>query len=155
MVIPQFKEWSEQGETGKQKLNRVTRYSAIVLAFLQAFALIVGISINGSVLRLDLEPSLITQYRYFFYIYMALVMTAGTGLAIWLGDLITKKGIGNGTSMLIVAGIVTSLPPMWTTLWTKYISSTNKNWLGYCMVYCYYLALLWYFIWCCLYANCN
>jgi preprotein translocase subunit SecY len=50
-----LKEWSEQGESGKQKLNRITRYSAIVLAFLQAFALIIGISINGSVLRLDLN----------------------------------------------------------------------------------------------------
>ncbi|MFU8793145.1 MAG: preprotein translocase subunit SecY [Acholeplasmataceae bacterium] len=142
MVIPQFKEWSEQGETGKQKLNRVTRYSAIVLAFLQAFALIVGISINGSVLRLDLEPSLITQYRYFFYIYMALVMTAGTGLAIWLGDLITKKGIGNGTSMLIVAGIVTSLPTMWTTLWTKYILAPTRT--GWDIVWFIVIILLYF-----------
>ena len=142
MVIPQLKEWSEQGETGKQKLNRVTRYSAIVLAFLQAFALIIGISINGSVLRLDLEPALITQYRYFFYIYMALVMTAGTGLAIWLGDLITKKGIGNGTSMLIVAGIVTSLPTMWTTLWSKYIQSPTRT--GWDIVWFMIIILLYF-----------
>lgn len=128
MVIPQFKEWSEQGETGKQKLNRITRYLAIGLAFIQGFALIIGISINGSVLIPSLEASVVSQFRYFFYVYMALVMTAGTALAIWLADLITKKGVGNGTSMLIVAGIVTSLPAMWTTLWDKYIINGAGGW---------------------------
>ena len=142
MVIPQFKEWSEQGETGKQKLNRITRYGAIVLAFLQGFALIIGISINGSVFITSLEASVITQYRYFFYIYMALVMTAGTGLAIWLADLITKKGIGNGTSMLIVAGIVTSLPAMWTTLWSKYISAPTAG--GWDIVWFMIIILLYF-----------
>jgi preprotein translocase subunit SecY len=128
MVIPQFKEWSEQGETGKSKLNQITRYLAIGLAFIQSFALIIGISINGSVLIPSLEAADVERYRYVYYIYMALVMTGGTALAIWLGDLITKKGVGNGTSMLIVAGIVTSLPAMWTTLWTKYITNGSGGW---------------------------
>jgi len=128
MVIPSFKEWSEQGESGKAKLNQVTRYVAIALAFIQAFALIVGISVNGSVLIPSLEAADVESYRYFFYIYMALVMTGGSALAIWLGDLITKKGVGNGTSMLIVAGIVTSLPTMWTTLWLKYITNGTSGW---------------------------
>ena len=128
MVIPSFKEWSEQGESGKAKLNQVTRYVAIVLAFIQAFALIIGISVNGSVLIPSLEAADVESYRYVFYIYMALVMTGGSALAIWLGDLITKKGVGNGTSMLIVAGIVTSLPTMWTTLWLKYITNGTNGW---------------------------
>jgi len=128
MVVPSFKELSEQGESGKSKLNQITRYLAIALAFIQGFALIIGISTNGSVLIPSLEASAVENYRYFFYIYMALVMTGGTALAIWLGDLITKKGVGNGTSMLIVAGIVTSLPTMWTTLWTKYITNGGGGW---------------------------
>ncbi len=128
MVIPSFKEWSEQGEVGKQKLNRITRYSSIVLAFIQAFALIIGMSVNGSVLVPSLEASAVSQFRYVFYIYMALVMTGGTALAIWLADQITKRGIGNGTSILITAGIVTSLPAMWTTLWTKYIVNGTGGW---------------------------
>jgi preprotein translocase subunit SecY len=93
MVVPSFKEWSEQGETGKQKLNRITRYASIGLAFIQAFALIIGMSVNGSVLVPSLEASAVEQYRYVFYIYMALVMTGGSALAIWLADLITKRGI--------------------------------------------------------------
>lgn len=128
MVIPQFKEWSEQGETGKQRLNQITRYLAIGLAFVQSFGLIIGISVNGSVLIPSLEASAVERYRYFYYIYMALVMTGGSALTIWLADLITKKGVGNGTSMLIVAGIVTSLPSMWTTLWSKYITNGGGGW---------------------------
>jgi preprotein translocase subunit SecY len=73
---------------------------------------------------------------------MALVMTAGTALAIWLGDLITKKGIGNGTSMLIVAGIVTSLPAMWTTLWSKYISAPTRT--GWDIVWFMIIILLYF-----------
>ncbi len=128
MVVPSFKEWSEQGETGKQKINRITRYSSIALAFIQAFALILGMSVNGSILVSSLEASAVTQYRYFFYIYMALVMTGGSAMMIWLADQITKRGVGNGTSILITAGIVTSLPSMWTTLWTKYIVNGAGGW---------------------------
>ena len=123
MVIPAFKEWSEQGETGKRRLNQVTRYIAIGLAFIQGFALILGISVNGSVFIPSIEASVISDFRYVFYIYMALVIAGGTAISIFFADLITKKGIGNGTSILIVAGIVTSLPSMWTTLWNKYIES--------------------------------
>ncbi len=128
MVVPTLKEWSEQGETGKLKSNQLTRYIAIALAFIQGLALILGISVNGSVLITSLEASVVEQYRYFFYIYMALVITGGSALAIWLGDLINKKGVGNGSSMLIVAGIVTSLPTMWTTLWAKYITNGTNGW---------------------------
>jgi len=128
MVVPSFKEWSEQGEVGKQKINRITRYSAVALAFIQAFALIIGMSVNGSVLVPSLEASVVEQFRYLFYIYMALVMTGGTALAIWLADLITKRGVGNGVSILITAGIVTSLPAMWTTLWSKYIVNGTGGW---------------------------
>lgn len=144
MVIPSFKEWSEQGETGKQKLNRITRYSAIGLAFIQSFALIIGMSVNGSVLVPSLEASAVEQYRYFFYIYMALVMTGGSALAIWLADMITKRGIGNGTSILITAGIVTSLPAMWTTLWSKYITNGTGGWdiVFFILILVLYFAIL-------------
>ncbi len=128
MVIPTLKEWNEQGETGKLKTNQLTRYIAIALAFIQGLALILGISVNGSVLIPSLEASVVAQYRYFFYIYMAIVIAGGSAMAIWLADLINKKGVGNGSSMLIVAGIVTSLPTMWTTMWAKYITNGTTGW---------------------------
>jgi preprotein translocase subunit SecY len=144
MVIPTLKEWSEQGETGKFKTNQLTRYLAIALAFIQGLALIIGISVNGSVLIPSLEASVVEQYRYFFYIYMALVITGGSALAIWIADIITKKGVGNGTSLLIVAGIMTSLPTMMTTLWTKYITNGTTGWdiVYYIIILALYFGIL-------------
>ncbi len=145
MVVPQFKEWTEQGESGKAKINRITRYLAIGLAFIQSFALIVGaMGPRGANLTTSwmLEAADVEKYRYFFYVYMALVMTGGSALAIWLADLITKKGIGNGTSILIVAGIVTSLPSMWTILWAKYFPPTGATGWG---VVTFILIFLLYF----------
>ena len=146
MVIPSFKEWSEQGETGKRRLNQVTRYIAIGLAFIQGFALILGISVNGSVFIPSIEASVISNFRYVFYIYMALVIAGGTAIAIFFADLITKKGIGNGTSILIVAGIVTSLPSMWTTLWNKYIDApvndTFLNYVWFVLIILIYIGVL-------------
>ncbi len=143
MVVPKFKEIAQEGDKGKQRLNKYTRYGAVILAFVQAFILIIGTNQGpGSILIVELEGYDITNYRYLFYIYMALVMAAGTALAIWLGDLITKKGIGNGTSILIVAGIVTSLPTMITMLWGKYISATGTD--GWDVVW-FMLIILFYF----------
>ncbi len=146
MVIPQLKEWNEQGEAGKQKINQTTRYLAIVLAFLQGYALIIGVSVGpGTALIPSLEASITSGgMRYFFYIYMALVMAGGTALMIWLGGLITKKGVGNGTSLLIVAGIVTSLPTMWTTLWIKYITNGTSGWsiVWFIVILMLYLGIL-------------
>lgn len=144
MVVPSLKEWSEQGESGKAKINKITRYLAIVLAFIQGLGLIIGLSVNGSVLIPSLEAADVESFRFLFYIYMALVMTGGTALAIWFADLITKKGIGNGTSMLIVAGIVTSLPAMWTTLWSKYIINGAGGWdiVYFIIIIILYFAIL-------------
>jgi preprotein translocase subunit SecY len=146
MVIPQLKEWSEQGETGKQKTNKATRYLAIILAFLQGYALIIGVSVGpGTALIPSLDASITSSgIRYFFYIYMALIMAGGTALMIWLAGLITKKGVGNGTSLLIVAGIVTSLPTMWTTLWTKYIVGGTSGWsiVWFIVILLLYLGIL-------------
>ncbi|VEU80110.1 preprotein translocase subunit SecY [Haploplasma axanthum] len=121
MVVPAVKEWSEQGEEGKQKVNRVTRYVAMALAFIQGLALILGASQRGSIF----VPS-ITKPNGFLYIYMALVITAGTAFSIWLADLITKKGIGNGTSLLITIGITSTMPAMFKTLGDTYLG-TNAN----------------------------
>lgn len=122
-IVPVLKEWSEQGEAGKQKINRLTRIVAVILAFIQSMVLLLGLGAarGGALIPSILEPKVI------HYIYMSLIITAGTAIAIFIGDLITKYGIGNGTSMLIVAGIVTSLPAMVTQLWTLYITQGGKG----------------------------
>ncbi|CCV64907.1 Preprotein translocase subunit SecY [Alteracholeplasma palmae J233] len=114
-VIPSLKEWNEQGEAGKQKSARLTRYLAIALAFAQALLLILGV---GSPLQHGVRQSI------WIYLYMALTVTAASAVTIWLADLITAKGVGNGTSIMIVTGMVTSLPIMYTTLSQKYLGSS-------------------------------
>ena len=121
IIIPKLKEWQEQGEQGKAKTNRVTRYLTVVVAFIQALALLFGLGTRPeNILKADV---LIDKDMFWlFYIYMAIVITAGSAFVMWLADLITRHGIGNGSSMIIVAGIVTSIPSMFTLLWSKYIS---------------------------------
>ncbi|MDX9808056.1 MAG: preprotein translocase subunit SecY [Acholeplasma sp.] len=138
-IVPILKEWSEQGETGKQKLNKLTRILGLVLAFVQSLVLLLGLGVAGSEFLPDiLSPSPI------LYIYMSLVVTAGAAFAMYIADLITRKGIGNGTSLLIVAGIITSLPSMITLLWGKYITNGNGGWdiVLFIAVILIYLAVL-------------
>ncbi len=120
LVIPKFKEWSEQGEVGKQKLNRITRYTAVILALIQSLALLLGLSTSPENI---FDPTMIenTNLYWVYYMYMSLAVTAGTCFVIWLADLITRHGLGNGSSMIIAAGIVSSLPSMFTTLYDKYL----------------------------------
>lgn len=106
-IVPKFKEWSEEGEEGREKLNRWTRYIALIIAFIQSLALILGYRAMGAGYFKNE-----TDLSAFAYIYMAIVLTAGTAFCLWLADQITMRGVGNGSSMLIVAGIVVSLPTM-------------------------------------------
>ena len=86
------------GEEGKQKINRITRYVTVGLAALQAIGIIAGLGAIKS------------SYQNFFgYVSIGIIMAGGTALAMWIGERITKNGIGNGISLLIFAGIVSNL----------------------------------------------
>lgn len=105
-VVPYFKELKEQGYVGRQKINKINRYIAIVLAFLQAYML--------CILYLN-NPGTIETIRF------SVIMTAGTCFCLWMGDQITKNGIGNGSSMIIMAGIVQSMPAIFTKAFNGFI----------------------------------
>ena len=90
------------GEEGKQKINRITRYVTVALAALQAIGIIAGLQKSGNVLY--------PEYQNFFgYMTIGVIMAGGTALAMWIGERITKNGIGNGVSLLIFAGIISNL----------------------------------------------
>ena len=128
-VIPILSEWAKEGETGKRKL---TRYVTLVLAFVQAITMAIGFDLMYGGVLLE-SHSILT------YLYIALTMTAGTAVMIFLADQITSKGIGNGTSMIIVAGILSRVPYMLNDLYTKYlVNITLSNVLAFISV----LALL-------------
>lgn len=102
-IIPKFKEWSEQGEVGRKKLNNVTRYATIVLGLLQGLGISYGFNALAG-FGLVKTPNTAT------FITIAVILTAGTMLVMWLGEMITVHGVGNGTSLIIFAGIISGLP---------------------------------------------
>ncbi|OEL04090.1 preprotein translocase subunit SecY [Staphylococcus casei] len=102
-IIPKFTEWAKQGDAGRKKLNNVTRYFAIVLAFIQSIGM--AFQFNNY-----LKGQLIMDQSIFSYLLIAVVLTAGTAFLIWLGEQITQFGVGNGISIIIFAGILSSLP---------------------------------------------
>ena len=102
-IIPKFAEWAKQGEVGRKKLNQVTRYLTIGLAFVQAIGISYGFNV-GTNQGLIINPGTTT------YLMIAVMFTAGTMLVMWLGEQITVKGFGNGTSMIIFSGIVARVP---------------------------------------------
>lgn len=125
-IVPAFKEWAEEGEVGKKKLNQVTRYLALALAFVQALTITLGITAyyGGDIFQIGIEVNA------FSYVFLALIMTAGTAFVLWLAEKITMKGIGNGTSMFIVAGIVAGFPTMINDLLRQYIVNPEGNSVG-------------------------
>lgn len=102
-IIPKFAEWAKQGEVGRRKLNQVTRYLTIGLAFVQAIGISYGFN-AGTNQGLIINPGTTT------YFMIAVMFTAGTMLVMWLGEQITVKGFGNGTSMIIFSGIIARVP---------------------------------------------
>ena len=122
-IIPALKEWGEEGEEGKQKLNTLTKYLAIGLGFVQALTVVLGVSVSQN----DLFFGVGTPSGAMTYIYLAIVMTAGTAFVLWLADLITAKGVGNGTSLMIVVGIVASYPDMIDALVSKYLLADDAG----------------------------
>ncbi|MFO7968992.1 MAG: preprotein translocase subunit SecY [Bacillota bacterium] len=129
-IVPFLKEWSEEGEVGKKKIARLTRYLAIGLAFIQAVAMTFAFNNTGAGLFTSQAETWATlggrNLWFIVYFYIAVVITAGTAFMIWLADQISLKGIGNGTSMLIVGGIIISFPGTIASLVQYYIADPNN-----------------------------
>lgn len=116
-IIPYFSELAKQGHTGQQKLNQITRYVGIVFAFVQGYAM--SYAFLGS-------TDVVTNLK------ISLILTAGTAFLLWLGDQVTQKGIGNGISLIIMAGIVASLPKMMADAFSSLVNfgSTGTTLVG-------------------------
>ncbi|HHX52228.1 MAG TPA: preprotein translocase subunit SecY [Erysipelothrix sp.] len=114
-VVPYFTNLQKEGEQGRKTLDRYTRYLAVVLAFVQSISMLYAMNAGNPGLMLD--PTVTG------YFSTGLVMTAGSMFLLWLGDQISKKGIGNGTSMIIFAGIVSGLPNTFRTVYEQLLGS--------------------------------
>ncbi len=102
MAVPYFQKLQKEGESGRKKMNQITRYLTVVITAAQAFGYIANLNaIAGEAIRLN---------AFMFTISTVVVLTAGTIFVMWLGEKITDKGVGNGISLLIMVGIISRLP---------------------------------------------
>ena len=123
-VVPTLTQWRDEGEVGRKKKDKVTRYITVVLAAIQGFSLTYAFDKSYGILK-DSTP--------FAYFYVVIVMIAGAMFAMWMGDQITNKGIGNGISLLIFTGIVSNLPSSFISAFNALIvtdQGTQKLALG-------------------------
>ena len=125
-IIPYFTELKESGAAGRQKINQINRYLGIALAFIQGFAMAFAFIKGGTAIE---------------YVKIATVLTAGTAFLLWLGDQITQKGIGNGLSLIIMAGILLTMPKMFIDTFNALITNGSNLTIGivsfvaFCLLY--------------------
>ena len=100
VVVPRLEELQKEGEEGRKVIVQYTRYGTVVLGFIQAMGMSIALGRSGALMHTG----------FLSYIIIAISLTAGTALLMWIGETITEKGIGNGISLIIFAGIVSRLP---------------------------------------------
>ena len=115
-VVPQFEAWSKDGEDGRKKIAKVTRYGTVVLGFVQAAGMAFALRANNALVNND----------FLSVFVVAIILTAATCLLMWIGEQITAYGIGNGISLIIFAGIVARLPDGLETIY-QYIQNGTIN----------------------------
>ena len=120
-IIPALTEMAKSGKKGRQQMDRITRYVGVAMGIIQGF-FIVRLFAN--------EYAIVENPGFLSYLYISVVFTAGSMFLLWLADQITAKGIGNGTSMIIFAGIVANMPNNWRTVYQTFIGETATSSLG-------------------------
>lgn len=136
--IPALAQWNKEGNTGKKKKDKVTRVLTLALAIIQGGSLTYAF---------DKGYSILANSSIWTYVYVVIVMAAGSMFTMWLGDQITIKGVGNGTSLLIFTGIVANLPNSFissfksmVTFGSAYKTATSLAW--YILFVIVYLAIV-------------
>lgn len=137
-VIPALAQWNKEGNTGKKKKDKVTRVLTLASAIIQGGSLTYAF---------DKGYSILASSSIWTYVYVVIVMAAGSMFTMWLGDQITIKGVGNGTSLLIFTGIVANLPNSFissfksmVTFGSAYKTATSLAW--YILFVIVYLAIV-------------
>ena len=103
ILVPQMQKVQKEGESGRKKINQWTRYLTVVVTFVQAYAYV-------TYLKTMAKDAMLDAYAPYFWISTPIILTAGTLFVMWLGEKITDKGLGNGTSLIIMIGILARLP---------------------------------------------
>ncbi len=131
-IIPALAEMAKSGKKGRQQMDRITRYLAVVMSLVQGYFIVQYLD------RAYSGYGFIENPGFASYLYISVIFTAGTMLLLWLADQITTKGIGNGTSMIIFAGIVDDMPNTFRTVYETFLgeNATSKLGMGGFIAYC-------------------
>ena len=131
-IIPPLAEMAKSGKKGRQQMDRITRYLGVAMALIQGYFI---------VRLLSSQYGMVDNPGFASYAYIAVIFTAGTMFLLWLADKITTYGIGNGTSMIIFAGIVADMPNKWKLAYNTFLGENATSTLGvggfiaYCVMY--------------------
>jgi preprotein translocase subunit SecY len=136
-VIPKFEQWRDQGVVGQRKLTQTTRYLTVGLALMQSSGIVFLYHSGRLFPNLPAsQADLIPNFHWPRVLFMILVLTAGTAFVMWLGELITQRGIGNGMSLLIFSNVVSAIP-----IYGQFIRN-DRGWSGLAIVIVICMALL-------------
>ena len=116
IAVPYFQRMQREGESGRRKINQITRYLTIIILILQGSAYLTN-------LHAQIQPEFFLIKGAFFTIYSVIILAAGSMFVLWLGEKITDKGIGNGISFIILVGIIARLPLAFAAEFTSRLAS--------------------------------
>ena len=117
IAIPKLEEMQKDGEDGRKKINKLTRYVTVILALIQATAMAVGFGRQG----------LLVEYNFVNVVIVVLTLTAGSAFLMWAGERITEKGIGNGISIILLINILSSIPRDFVNLYNLFMKENIKD----------------------------
>ena len=134
-IIPALTEMAKDGKKGREQMDRITRYLGAVLALVQGYFIVQLLSNQYGVVE---NPGFAT------YLYISVIFTAGTMFLLWIGDQITTKGVGNGVSMIIFAGIVANMPNNFRTVYATLVGTDGGagGWTKFVIYIIMYLLII-------------
>lgn len=141
-IIPPLAEMAKSGKKGRQQMDVITRYLGVVMALVQGYFIVQYLDQAYSAYGFIENPGFTS------YLYIAVIFTAGTMFTLWLADQITTKGIGNGTSMIIFAGIVADMPSTFRSVYETFLGPNATSSLGvggfiaYCVMFVAIIVLV-------------
>lgn len=139
-ILPKFVEWGKQGEVGRRKLNQATRYISILLALAQSIGIVASFNaLSGA--KLTNMP-----LTWQTYLLIGFILTTGSVIVTWLGEQISDKGYGNGTSMIIFAGIISSLPGTFQEIYVDRFVNIESDRITESIIFVILLILLILFV---------
>jgi len=130
VLVPKFQKMQKEGDSGRKKINQMTRYLTVAVTILQASAYV-------TYLKQTSGGAIIPSFAPYFWLTTVVVLTAGTLFVMWMGEKITDKGLGNGTSLIIMIGILARLPQAFTQ---ELVAKSNRS--GDILVFIVEIAIL-------------